>query len=57
MAWTHPQTTLARQARAALVMDTLNMTFDPTPTRRAFRGIRLALKDLLEGKRRVCRPG
>jgi len=23
-------------ARAALVMDTLDMTFDPTPTRRAF---------------------
>ena len=27
---------LARQARAALAMDTLDMTFDPTPTRRAF---------------------
>jgi hypothetical protein len=27
---------LARQARAALAMDALDMTFDPTPTRRAF---------------------
>jgi uncharacterized protein YbjT (DUF2867 family) len=27
---------LARQARAALAMDTINMTFDPAPTRRAF---------------------
>ena len=27
---------LARQARAALAMDTLDMTFDPAPTRRAF---------------------
>lgn len=27
---------LARQARAALAMDTINMTFDPSPTRRAF---------------------
>jgi uncharacterized protein YbjT (DUF2867 family) len=43
---------LARQARAALAMDTLDMTFDPTPTRRAFpdlpeTDIRSALKDLL----------
>jgi hypothetical protein len=43
---------LARQARAALAMDTLNMTFDPTPTRRAFpelpeTDIRSTLKDLL----------
>jgi NADH dehydrogenase len=30
---------LARQARAAIVMDTLDMTFDPTPTRRAFPGL------------------
>ena len=28
--------TLARQARAALAMDTIDMTFDPAPTRRAF---------------------
>jgi uncharacterized protein YbjT (DUF2867 family) len=47
---------LARQARAALAMDTLDMRFDPTPTRRAFpdlpqTGIRLALKDLLEDPR------
>jgi uncharacterized protein YbjT (DUF2867 family) len=46
---------LARQARAALAMDTLDMTFDPAPTRRAFpdlpeTDIRLALKDLLEGE-------
>lgn len=27
---------LARQARAALAMDTIDMTFDPTPTRHAF---------------------
>jgi hypothetical protein len=27
---------LARQARAALAMDTIDMTFDPSPTRRAF---------------------
>jgi NADH dehydrogenase len=43
---------LARQARAALVMDTLDMTFDPTPGRRAFPdlpeiGVRSALKALL----------
>jgi NADH dehydrogenase len=30
---------LARQARAALAMDTLDMTFDPAPTRRAFPGL------------------
>jgi len=30
---------LARQARAALAMDTIDMTFDPTPTRRAFPGL------------------
>ncbi len=30
---------LARQARAALVMDTIDMTFDPTPTRRAFPSV------------------
>ena len=45
---------LARQARAALAMDTLDMTFDPIPIRRAFpglpeTGICLALKELLEG--------
>ena len=45
---------LARQARAALAMDSLDMTFDAAPTRRAFpdlpeTGIRLALKELLEG--------
>jgi NADH dehydrogenase len=44
---------LARQARAALAMDTLDMTFDPAPTRRAFpdlpqTGIRQALNDLLK---------
>ena len=44
---------LARQARAALAMDTLDMTFDPAPTRRAFPGlpetdIRQALNDLLK---------
>jgi uncharacterized protein YbjT (DUF2867 family) len=43
---------LARQVRAALVMDTLDMTFDPAATRRAFPGlpatdIRSALKKLL----------
>jgi uncharacterized protein YbjT (DUF2867 family) len=30
---------LARQARAALAMDTVNMTFDPASTRRAFPGL------------------
>jgi len=45
---------LARQARAALAMDTLDLTFDPAPTRRAFpdlpeTDIRSALKELLEG--------
>jgi NADH dehydrogenase len=30
---------LARQARAALAMDTIDMTFDPTPTRRAIPGL------------------
>jgi len=60
MAWLTAAITpaLARQARAALAMD----TFDPTPTRRAFpdlpeTGIRLALKDLLQGDRRERRPG
>jgi NADH dehydrogenase len=53
---------LARQARAALAMDTLDMTFDPTPTRRAFpdlteTDIRQALKDLPESDRRDPRPG
>jgi NADH dehydrogenase len=53
---------LARQARAALAMDTLDMTFDPTPTRRAFpdlpeTDIRQALKDLPAGDLRERRPG
>jgi uncharacterized protein YbjT (DUF2867 family) len=41
MAWTTAaiKPALARQARAALVMDTLDMTFDSTPTRRAFPGL------------------
>ena len=44
---------LARQARAALAMDTVDMSFDPAPARRAFpdlpeTDIRTALKDLLE---------
>jgi len=30
---------LARQARAALVMDTIDMTFDPAPARRALPGL------------------
>jgi uncharacterized protein YbjT (DUF2867 family) len=43
---------LARQARAALAMDTMDMTFDPTPTRREFpdlpnNDMRTALKELL----------
>ena len=43
---------LARQARAALAMDTLDMTFDPTPTRRAVPGLpdtgmQSAIKELL----------
>jgi len=43
---------LARQARAALVMDTLDMTFDSTRTRQAFPGLpttdmQSALKELL----------
>jgi NADH dehydrogenase len=43
---------LARQARAALAMDTINMTFDSVPTRRAFpdlpnTGMPSALKELL----------
>ena len=33
---TIPKPALARQARAAIAMDTLDMTFDPTPIRRAF---------------------
>jgi NADH dehydrogenase len=42
----------ARQARAALAMDTLDMTFSPGPARQACPGlpetsVRLALKDLL----------
>jgi NADH dehydrogenase len=48
--WLKPA--LARQARAALVMDTVNMSFDPSPTRRAFpdlpnTGMPSALKELL----------
>ena len=41
MAWTTAaiKPALARQARAALVMDTIDMTFDSTPTRRAFPGL------------------
>jgi NADH dehydrogenase len=43
---------LARQARAALAMDTVNMTFDPSPARRAFPDLPntdmpSALKELL----------
>ena len=43
---------LARQARAVLAMDTLDLTFDPAATRRAVQGlpntgIRSALKELL----------
>jgi uncharacterized protein YbjT (DUF2867 family) len=43
---------LARQARAALAMDTLDMSFDPAPTRRAFPNLPYtdmptALKELL----------
>ena len=43
---------LARQARAALAMDTTDMAFDPAPTRRAFPDLPntdmpSALKDLL----------
>ncbi len=43
---------LARQARAALTMDTTDMSFDPTPTRRAFPNLPntdmpSALKELL----------
>jgi uncharacterized protein YbjT (DUF2867 family) len=43
---------LARQARAALTMDTTDMSFDPTPTRQAFPNLPntdmpSALKDLL----------
>jgi NADH dehydrogenase len=63
MAWTAAaiRPPLARQARAALAMDTLDMTFDPAPTRQAFpdlpeTGIRQALKDLLEDNRAERRP-
>jgi NADH dehydrogenase len=43
---------LGRQARAALAMDTLDMTFDPTPARRAVPGLpgtgmQSAIKELL----------
>ena len=54
MAWTTAaiKPALARQARAALVMDTIDMTFDSTPTRRAFPGLPTtdmpsAIKELL----------
>jgi hypothetical protein len=53
MAWTAAAVNpaLARQARAALAMDTLDMTFDPAPSRRAFpdlpeTDIHTALNDL-----------
>jgi hypothetical protein len=32
----HGETGPPRRARVALAMDTLDMTFDPSPTRRAF---------------------
>jgi len=43
---------LSRQARAALAMDTIDMIFDPTPTRRAVPGLPdtgmpAAIKELL----------
>ena len=43
---------LARQVRAALAMDTIDMSFDPAATRHAFpslpeTGMPSALKDLL----------
>lgn len=46
----------ARQARAALAMDTINMSFDPAPTRRVFPSLPstdmpAALKELLAGHR------
>ena len=49
---TIPKPSLARQARAAVTMDTLDMTFDSTPTRRAFpylpvTDVSTALKELL----------
>ena len=47
-----PKPALARQARAAIAMDTLDMIFDPTPIRRAFpdlpvTDVATALKALL----------
>jgi len=47
---------LARQARAALAMDTIDMTFDAGPARQAFPGlpntdVPSALNELLTGKR------
>ncbi len=53
---------LARQARAALAMDTLDMTFDPAPTRRAFpdlpeTDVHLAVKDQLEDARHKRQTG
>jgi NADH dehydrogenase len=41
LAWTTAaiKPALARQARAALIMDTIDMTFDSTPTRRALPGL------------------
>jgi NADH dehydrogenase len=54
MAWLTAATkpALARQARAALAMDTIDMSFDPAATRRAFPDLPdtdmpSALKDLL----------
>lgn len=54
MAWlaTGIKPAVARQARAALAMDTLDMTFDPTAARRALPGLpctgmRSALEELL----------
>jgi hypothetical protein len=52
---------VARQARAALVMDTVDMTFDPAPARRAFPDLPntdmpTALNELLAGKRRMGFP-
>ncbi|HEV8277377.1 MAG TPA: hypothetical protein VGQ26_17025 [Streptosporangiaceae bacterium] len=46
---------LARQARAALAMDTINMSFDPAPTRRALPDLPntdmpSAIKELLARK-------
>jgi NADH dehydrogenase len=58
MAWltTAIKPALARQARAALAMDAVDMTFDPTRTRRAFPGLPNTDMPSALGRPKGCAP-